>query len=306
MSEVIQFPYSASRRIHSRKPRRSKNGTPEERAAKAAAEAASSSSVTVIKAPRRTNSAAMARRREFREVIRARIKDVAASRGLSDAQIKQAMTGKHFYVFRFAEEHGVNLDWLIAGEGRIFKSETGAIGKAKQLAIAAARSATVTAMRPRSATTQARLAMGDPADPNSEVRRQARAELVAYGKRLRTDRWSVWYKAENKTRYWHAMMKLHFEIYIGQRDGLIEALRNHPKIEWDEHFCLLGMFREAEAAQLLTPAPCVAKLNWKRAALARGHWRYTDVTVGQIQKAIDDDERFLKMHQPRQSRRGAS
>jgi hypothetical protein len=37
---IFRFPYSASRRVHSRKPRRSKNGTPEERAAKAAAEAA--------------------------------------------------------------------------------------------------------------------------------------------------------------------------------------------------------------------------------------------------------------------------
>ena len=33
---VIRFPYDACRRVHSRKPRRSKNGTPEERAAKAA------------------------------------------------------------------------------------------------------------------------------------------------------------------------------------------------------------------------------------------------------------------------------
>lgn len=37
MSSVINFPYSASRRLHSRKPRRSKTGTAEERAAKAAA-----------------------------------------------------------------------------------------------------------------------------------------------------------------------------------------------------------------------------------------------------------------------------
>jgi hypothetical protein len=36
-SNVVRFPYSASRRVHSQKPRRSKNGTPEERAAKAAA-----------------------------------------------------------------------------------------------------------------------------------------------------------------------------------------------------------------------------------------------------------------------------
>jgi hypothetical protein len=37
MATIFKFPYDASRRVHSRKPRRSKNGTPEERAAKAAA-----------------------------------------------------------------------------------------------------------------------------------------------------------------------------------------------------------------------------------------------------------------------------
>jgi hypothetical protein len=37
MAEIFKFPYDASRRVHSRKPRRSKNGTPEERAAKATA-----------------------------------------------------------------------------------------------------------------------------------------------------------------------------------------------------------------------------------------------------------------------------
>jgi hypothetical protein len=36
-SNVVKFPYSASRRVHSKKPRASKNGSPEERAAKAAA-----------------------------------------------------------------------------------------------------------------------------------------------------------------------------------------------------------------------------------------------------------------------------
>jgi hypothetical protein len=36
-SNIVKFPYNVSRRVHSRKSRRSKNGTPEERAAKAAA-----------------------------------------------------------------------------------------------------------------------------------------------------------------------------------------------------------------------------------------------------------------------------
>ena len=37
MAEIFKFPYDACRRVHSQKPRRSKNGTPGERAAKAAA-----------------------------------------------------------------------------------------------------------------------------------------------------------------------------------------------------------------------------------------------------------------------------
>src|SRR5438477_8965945 len=45
---VIKFPYSASRRVHSKKPRRSKNGTPEERAARAAADAAKMPLASVV------------------------------------------------------------------------------------------------------------------------------------------------------------------------------------------------------------------------------------------------------------------
>jgi hypothetical protein len=44
---VVKFPYSASRRVYSRRPRKSKNGTPEERAGKAGA-AAPLTSATVI------------------------------------------------------------------------------------------------------------------------------------------------------------------------------------------------------------------------------------------------------------------
>jgi hypothetical protein len=55
MSNVVKFPYDASRRVHSRKPRRSKNGTPEERAkkgVKAAAAAPPPATVTQLPRPR--------------------------------------------------------------------------------------------------------------------------------------------------------------------------------------------------------------------------------------------------------------
>ena len=47
MTTVVKFPYNACRRVHSRKPRISRNGTPEERAVKAAADTAELTSATV-------------------------------------------------------------------------------------------------------------------------------------------------------------------------------------------------------------------------------------------------------------------
>ncbi len=47
MTNVVKFPYTACRRVHSRRPRISKNGTCEERAAKAATAAAELTSATV-------------------------------------------------------------------------------------------------------------------------------------------------------------------------------------------------------------------------------------------------------------------
>jgi hypothetical protein len=51
MSNVVKFPYDACRRIHSRKSRRSKNGTPEERASKAAAATPQSEAAGIIEFP---------------------------------------------------------------------------------------------------------------------------------------------------------------------------------------------------------------------------------------------------------------
>jgi hypothetical protein len=52
-SNVVKFPHDASRRVHSRKPRRSKNGTPEERAEREAASTqATRAAILAFAAPR--------------------------------------------------------------------------------------------------------------------------------------------------------------------------------------------------------------------------------------------------------------
>jgi hypothetical protein len=60
---------------------------------------------------RRSNSEAMARSREFKDAMRQRIRDIAASRDLSDEEIKPALTLKHHEIAKFTEKHGV---WLIS------------------------------------------------------------------------------------------------------------------------------------------------------------------------------------------------
>lgn len=81
---------------------------------------------------RRTHSEAVALRREFKLAMRQRIKDVAASRDLSNEDIKAVMTLKHHEIARFTEEHGVNVDWLLTGEGRVFTKD---IPTSKEFAI---------------------------------------------------------------------------------------------------------------------------------------------------------------------------
>ena len=74
-------------------------------------------------AERRTNTEAMAGNREFNEATRQRIRDVAASRDLSDEEIKGALTCKHEGIAAFTKKHGVNLEWLLEGRGCMFKKD---------------------------------------------------------------------------------------------------------------------------------------------------------------------------------------
>ena len=65
----------------------------------------------------------MARKREFNDATRRRIRDAAASCDLSDEEIKPVLKLKYDAVGRFCEVHGVNLEWLLEGKGRIFKKD---------------------------------------------------------------------------------------------------------------------------------------------------------------------------------------
>jgi hypothetical protein len=72
---------------------------------------------------RGSSSETMERRRKFKEAMRQRIRDIAASRDLSDEGIKPVLKLKHHEIAEFTEKHGVNLEWLLEGKGRVFKKD---------------------------------------------------------------------------------------------------------------------------------------------------------------------------------------
>jgi hypothetical protein len=59
--------------------------------------------------------------RAFKEAMRQRIREVAALRKISDDEIKPTLRLKHQEIARFSEEHGVNIGWLLEGDGEMFK-----------------------------------------------------------------------------------------------------------------------------------------------------------------------------------------
>jgi hypothetical protein len=69
------------------------------------------------------DSETVSRRRAFKEAMRQRIRDIAASRDLSDEEIKPVLRLKHREIGEFTERHGVNLEWLLERKGRVFEKD---------------------------------------------------------------------------------------------------------------------------------------------------------------------------------------
>jgi hypothetical protein len=131
-------------------------------------------------------------------------------------------------------------------------------------------------------------------------------EVVQYfldrnDKRLRKQRYDMWRKADAVTRYWRAVMDLQDAILIAQKNGIVETSR-HPMETYDNRIPFVRSYRNAEAKQLLTPAPTAALVKWKQRTFAQGQYEFTDVKKEQIEKAIADDLAFLAVHAPRRAR----
>ena len=198
---IVKFPYSASRRILSRRPRNSKNGTPEERAAKAAAMCAPLGTIIDLPSQPATN--------------RMRVAGAA-----------------------------------IAGSS------------------------------------------------TDEPSMAAETSTTAKNARLRSARREAWRKADAATDFWDAYLRFTDQVARARAVGVQEAHR-HPELDCKAQWKILDRYREALGKQLLTPAPDIATVNWKRHKLSEA---CIGVKKEHLKKSIADDVAFLEAHPTRNSR----
>jgi len=76
-----------------------------------------------------------------------------------------------------------------------------------------------------------------------------------------------------------------------------------PSADGEDRFALVDLWRAALVQQMLTPAPDVAAVLWKRAKLRAEGWRHTDVKPERLQRAIDADVEWLEAH-PTRTKKG--
>jgi hypothetical protein len=86
--------------------------------------------------------------------------------------------------------------------------------------------------------------------------------------------------------------------FVSAAEGLKEA-RAHVETSEAARSPILDSYRDALGKQLLTPAPDVASVNWKRQRLRKS---YIGVKKELVEKAIADDIAFLDAHPARNSR----
>jgi hypothetical protein len=121
---------------------------------------------------------------------------------------------------------------------------------------------------------------------------------TAKNERLRSARHEAWRKADALTNYWSELLKFTDAVSRARSHGLKEA-RAHTEISHEARWSILGSYREALGKHLLTPAPAVASVNWKRQQLSKP---YIGVEKELVEKAIADDIAFLDAHPTRNFR----
>jgi hypothetical protein len=125
--------------------------------------------------------------------------------------------------------------------------------------------------------------------------------ITAINSDLRNERRAVWRPAAALTRYWR--MKWDLE---GAASNPWLADSPEGRQFYQEEYCYTSLekFRDALVRQLLTPAPDIGAVNWKKTNFAAGQHKYTNVKSEKIERAIADDLAWLAGHPTKRTGRG--
>jgi hypothetical protein len=118
---------------------------------------------------------------------------------------------------------------------------------------------------------------------------------TAKNARLRAARREAWQKADAATDFWYAYLRFTDQVSRARAAGVKEA-HQHAEESPEARFEILDRYREALGRQLLTPAPTLEKVNWKRSLLNKTH---IGTKKEFVEKAIEDDIAFLNAHPTR-------
>ena len=120
--------------------------------------------------------------------------------------------------------------------------------------------------------------------------------------RLRLKRRTAWWAAGRLTAYWRARLDWQTALSSAQNHDVADAKSFPPRDDsGSSRLVLVDLWRAALVAQMLTPAPDVAGVNWKRVQLQAENYRYTDVKPERLQRAIEADVEWLEAHPTRKS-----
>jgi hypothetical protein len=125
---------------------------------------------------------------------------------------------------------------------------------------------------------------------------------ISLNESLRRDRDRAWDRADAKVGFLRAQLEYHRAVSIAQKYGVPDA-RGLPTLDAAADFQLVESGRMAVIEQILTPAPKVAALMWKRrkvASLNQYDW-VAGVQPVRVEKAIVEDEAFFKAFPARHS-----
>jgi hypothetical protein len=132
-------------------------------------------------------------------------------------------------------------------------------------------------------------------------RREGKPELpppateTAKNARIRTERREAWWLAERVADYWHARWRWHHELEAAQRYGIGDSASFPPPVSAGP-FKGVDMWREAVAKRLITPAPTLADVAWKRAKVKSDDFKQLPIALARAEQAIADDLAFLAAH----------